>query len=69
MPLRKTTFARPKKLLTAIDQAAKSIRARRNAEVTRQLNELFSDPSSAAEQAGTASALDRAGTEWNDEHW
>lgn len=67
MPLRKTTVTVPKKL-TAIDQAVESVRAGRDAEVTRRLNELFSDPASAAEQAGSASALDTAGTEWN-ERW
>lgn len=55
-------------LLSAIDQAAE-VRTRRDAEVTRRLNELFSDPASAADQAGAASALDTAGTEWNDERW
>jgi hypothetical protein len=85
MPLRKTAFALPEELLSAIDQAAEArsvsrnrfvirvlqeaVHARRDAEVTQRLNELFSDPAFAAEQAGTASALDAAGTEWNDERW
>lgn len=69
MPPRKTTFALPKKQLTAIDQAAEAIRARRDAEVTRRLNVLFSSPASSAEQANAARTLDAAGTEWNDERW
>lgn len=85
MPLRKTAIAIPDELLSAVDRAAESrgesrnrfvirvlqeaVRARRDAEVTRRLNELFADPAIAQEQARTASELDAVGTDWSDERW
>ncbi len=85
MPLRKTAIAIPDDLLSAVDRAAQSrgesrnrfvtrvlqeaVHARRDAEVTRRLNELFADGGLAKEQAGVASALDAVGTDWTDERW
>lgn len=85
MPLRKTAIAIPEDLLSAVDRAAQSrgesrnrfvtrvlqeaVRARRDAEVTRRLNDLFADGELAREQVREASELDAAGTDWSDERW
>jgi hypothetical protein len=85
MSLRKTAIAIPEELLTAVDGAAQSrgesrnrfvtrvlqeaVRARRDAEITRRLNKLFSDPELRREQAHGGSALDAVGTDWSDERW
>lgn len=85
MPLRKTAIAIPEDLLSAVDRAARArresrnrfvtrvleeaVRARRDAEVTKRLDELFADPDLAREQSRGASALDSAGTDWGDERW
>jgi metal-responsive CopG/Arc/MetJ family transcriptional regulator len=85
MPLRKTAIAIPDELLSAVDRAAQSrgesrnrfvlrvlqeaVLARRDAEVTRRLNELFAAPDLAQEQARTAGELDAVGTDWSDERW
>ena len=85
MPLRKTAIAIPDDLLAAVDRAAQSrgetrnrfvtrvlqeaVHARRDAEVTRRLNELFADRDLAQEQARTASEWDAVGTDWSDERW
>lgn len=85
MPLRKTAIAVPDDLLAAVDRAARArhesrnrfvirvlqhaVRARRDAEITRRLNELFAAPDLAREQRREASALDRIGGDWSDERW
>jgi hypothetical protein len=85
MPLRKTAIAISHELLEAVDRAAESrresrnqfvtrvlevaIRARRDAEITRQLNALFADPSLTREQRRDAQALDALGVAWDDERW
>ena len=85
MPLRKTAIAIPENLLSAVDHAAQSrgesrnrfvtrvlqeaVHARRDAEVTKRLNDLFSDVELAREQAQGASELDAAGTDWSTERW
>lgn len=85
MALRKTAIAVSDELLTAVDRAARdrgesrnrfvtrvlqyAVRARRDADITRRLNELFADPSVAAEQARETSALDALGAAWSDERW
>lgn len=85
MPLHKTAIAIPEDLLSAVDRAAQSrgesrnrfvtrvlqeaVHARRDAEVTKRLNDLFSDTGLAQEQAQGASELDAAGTDWNTERW
>ena len=85
MPLRKTAIAVPDDLLVAVDRAARqrhesrnrfvtrvlqyAVRARRDAEITRRLNELFAAPASAAQQSREASELDAMGTPWTDERW
>jgi len=85
MSLRKTAIAIPDDLLSAVDRAAQSrgesrnrfvtrvlqeaVHARRDAEVTKRLNELFGSVEIAQEQARTASELDAVGTDWSDERW
>ncbi len=85
MPLRKTAIALPPELLMELDRMARirresrnrfithlleeAVRARRDAEVTRRLDELFEDPELRREQVGGAAALDVAGTDWSDESW
>ncbi len=85
MPLRKTAIAVPHDLLAAVDRVARArresrnrfvtrvlqraVRARRDAEITRRLNELFAAPDLAQQQRRDASELDRIGSDWSDERW
>ncbi len=85
MPLRKTAIAVPDDLLAAVDRVARArresrnrfvtrvlqhaVRARRDAEITRRLNELFAAPDVAHKQTREASRLDRIGSDWADERW
>ena len=85
MALRKTAIAISDELLQEIDRAARqrhesrnrfvtrvlrfAVRARRDAEITQRLNELFSDPVSSEYQRREAAELDAAGTPWTDERW
>ncbi len=85
MPLRKTAIAISDDLLSAVDRAAsargesrnrfvtrvlqEAVRARRDTEVTKRLNELFADPELVQEQTRGASDLDAVGTDWSDERW
>jgi len=85
MSLRKTAIALPDDLLAAVDRAARArhesrnrfvirvlqqaVRARRDAEITRRLNELFAVADLAQQQSQEASELDRIGIDWSDERW
>jgi metal-responsive CopG/Arc/MetJ family transcriptional regulator len=85
MALRKTAIAITPELLTAVDRAARerhetrnrfvttvlehAVRARRDAEITRRLNELFASAEVAKEQRDEAAELDPSGTDWTDERW
>jgi hypothetical protein len=85
VPLRKTAIALSDDLLSAVDRAARArresrnrfvtrvlqeaVRARRDADVTKRLNDLFADSEPAEEQTRAAAELDAAGTDWNDERW
>ena len=85
MPLRKTAIAVPDDLLAAVDRVARSrresrnrfvtrvleqaVRARRDADITRRLNDLFAAPEVAERQSREASELDRLGSDWADERW
>ena len=85
MPLRKTAIALSDDLLSAVDRAARArretrnrfvtrvlqeaVRAKRDADVTKRLNDLFVDQELVAEQTRAAEELDAAGTDWNDERW
>jgi metal-responsive CopG/Arc/MetJ family transcriptional regulator len=85
MSLRKTAIAIPEDLLEAVDRAAEArresrnrfitrvlkiaVRARRDAEITRRLDECFTDAALASAQRTEAEMLDAAGTDWQDERW
>ena len=85
MPLRKTAIAVPDDLLAAVDRAARdrhesrnrfitsvlrhAVRARRDAEITRRLNDLLAAPDLAKQHRREASELDGIGTDWSDERW
>ena len=85
MALRKTAIAVPDELLAAVDRVARerhetrnrfvtrvleqAVRARRDAEITRRLNELFASAETAEKQRDEAAELDAAGTDWTDERW
>jgi metal-responsive CopG/Arc/MetJ family transcriptional regulator len=85
MPYRKTAIALPEALLAEVDRAARqrgvsrsayitrvltaAVRARRDAEIARRLDELFADERVARAQRRGAAELDRAGTDWVDERW
>jgi len=85
MSLHKTAIAIPDDLLSAVDRAAQSrgesrnrfvtrvlqeaVRARRDSELTKYLNELFANVEVAQDQTLTASEFDAVGTDWSDERW
>jgi len=85
MPHRKTAIAVPEDVLRAVDRAAHdrgesrsryitrvlkaAVRARRDVEITRRLNELFEAEDAARGQRRDAAGLDRVGTDWDDERW
>lgn len=85
MALRKTAIAVPDDLLAAVDRVARArgesrnrfvmrvlqhaVRARRDADITRRLDELFATPDLARQQSRDASELDRIGSDWSDERW
>jgi metal-responsive CopG/Arc/MetJ family transcriptional regulator len=85
MPLRKTAIAVPEDLLAAVDRAARerhesrnrfvtlvlrrAVRARRDAAITRRLNELFAAPDLTEQHSRETSELDGIGTDWSDERW
>lgn len=85
MPLRKTAIAVPAELLEAIDRAARArnesrnrfivkvlqeaVRARRDSDITRRLNELFADEALATADLREARELARAASDWSDEGW
>jgi hypothetical protein len=85
MPLRKTAIAVSDDLLDAVDRAARSrgetrnrfvtrvleaaVRARRDADVTARLNELFASPDLADAHRADAAAFDEVGVAWDDERW
>ena len=85
MASRKTAIAVSEALLDAVDRAAKergesrsrfvcrvlelAVRARRDAEVTRKLDELFADDSLRESQARDAEGLAQLGIDWTAERW
>ncbi len=85
MCLIKIEIAVPGDLLLAVDDDARmrgesrdrfvarvlreSVLAQRDAEVTRRLDDLFSEPDLSRHQTRVAADLDVAGTDWNDETW
>jgi hypothetical protein len=85
MAYRKTAIAVPEALLADVDRAAgergesrsayitrvlaMAVRAKRDAEITRKLDELFADERLVKSQRRSADILDRAGSDWTDERW
>lgn len=85
MPYRKTAIAIPEDVLADVDRAARehgwsrsrfitevlrrATRARRDAEITRRLDELFADEALRAQQRRDADELADAGVAWDDERW
>ncbi len=83
--LRRITIALQADLLAEVDQLARergesrsrfvrrllrqAVQARRDAEITQRLDELFADPVLAEAQRQGAVALDHLGTAWRDERW
>jgi metal-responsive CopG/Arc/MetJ family transcriptional regulator len=81
----KTAIAVPAELLAEIDRAARSrgesrskyitrvlraaVRARRDSEITRRLDELFASEQVKVSQKAEAERLDELGTTWADERW
>lgn len=46
-----------------------AMKARRDAGITRRLNELFADENVVNEQERITREMDSAGTDWSDEDW
>jgi metal-responsive CopG/Arc/MetJ family transcriptional regulator len=85
MAHRKTAIAVPEDVLEEVDRAARErgesrsrfisrvlrlvVRARRDAEVTRQLDALFADESVREEQRRDAQELAQLGINWDSERW
>jgi aminopeptidase N len=85
MPVRKTAVSIPEEVLAEVDRAAEergesrsgyitrvlrqAVRARRDADIMRRLNDLFADEEVRQDQARTADELDHAGTDFSEEGW
>ena len=85
MAHRKTAIAVPEEILEEVDRAAHergesrsrfisrvlrlAVRARRDAEVTRRLDALFSDESLREDQRREADELAQLGIDWASERW
>lgn len=75
----------PEDVLTEVDAVARArgetrsgfisrvlriaLKARRDAEITRRLNEMFADEAVVQEQRRITREMDLAGTDWTDEVW
>ncbi len=85
MATRKTAISIPEELLAEVDAAAESrgesrsryitrllqlsVQSRRDAEVTRRLNQLFAREDSRKELRLSAQGLHSVGTDWKEEGW
>ena len=85
MSTNKIAITVPEDVLAAVDAAAKergesrsgfisrvlraALRARRDAAITRRLDELFMNEDVAAEQRRLTREMDSAGTDWSNEVW
>jgi metal-responsive CopG/Arc/MetJ family transcriptional regulator len=81
----KIAISLPQTVLAEVDRAARergesrsgfirrilltATRIRRDAEVTRRLDAIFSAPAAVQEQERVMRELDAAGTDWSDETW
>ena len=84
MPVRKTAIAIPESLLADVDRSARergesrsryitrvevAVRARRDTEITRRLDELFANTKVKGEQRKGARMLIDNASLWDDERW
>ncbi len=85
MASRKTAIAVPEELLESVDRAARergesrsrfvcrvlelAVRARRDAEVTNRLDDLFADDSLRDEQRSDVEKLEEVAVDWTNERW
>lgn len=85
MALRKTAIAIPEDLIEGVDAAAgergwsrskfitevlrRALQAKRDATITRKLDEMFADRELLARQRREASDLADAAVDWSDEAW
>ena len=85
MATSKIAITVPENVLSEVDAAAEArgetrsgfisrvlrtaLKARRDAAITRRLNELFADESVVASQDRITREMDSAGTDWSDEEW
>jgi len=85
MAYRKTAIAVPAEVLAEVDRAARArgesrskfitrilraaLKARRDADIVRRLDKLFSDPAMNKEQLETTAFFDKIGSAWEDERW
>lgn len=85
MAMRKTSIALPEELLATVDRVAEergesrnrfvvhvlaeAVRAKRDAEITRRLDELFADDQVRTEQAAVAGDLESVASSWGNEGW
>ena len=85
MAVRKTAIAIPEELLAEVDQAAEergdsrsgyitrllrmAVQARRDADVTRRLNEFFANSEHQAELGREAEEWEEVGSVWTNERW
>ncbi len=81
----KTAIAVPADVLADIDRAARAlgesrskyitrvlraaVRAKRDAEITHRLNQLFGPDGALTTETADTSFLDQVGTSWSDERW
>ena len=85
MSMIKTAITLPEEILRDLDRAAKergetrsmfirkilaaALRARRDAMITRKLDELFADEAVREDQRRTLEEMQRASVPWDDEGW
>lgn len=85
MTIRKTAIAVPEEVLAEVDRAARArgesrsryitlvlraaVRARRDADITRRLNQLFAHETVVDEQLEAAAAFSTLATDWAEEGW
>jgi metal-responsive CopG/Arc/MetJ family transcriptional regulator len=85
MAYRKTAITVPESVLVDVDRAARlrgesrskyitnvlraAVRAQRDAEITRRLDELFAAEELTLAQREEAARVDEVGTDWTDERW
>jgi metal-responsive CopG/Arc/MetJ family transcriptional regulator len=85
MATHKTSIAVPEELLAAVDRVAEergesrnrfvvrvlteAVRARRDAEITNRLNELFAEHEARREQSAIAGQLESVANDWGSEDW